>query len=81
MKLTQHALVYIRNFTYDENCDPGLINELAEAVHEIPNMLLNWNDTRMEELILHLKGIDRKKYPNAPNLEQRFRDILNSIED
>jgi len=80
LRISHHALVYIRNLTHNPDCDLKMINDLAEAAHDIPMMLLHWNDTRPEELRKHLACFSKEKYPEGPNLLKRFEVLLKEAE-
>lgn len=71
-----HACVFVRNATLAPDVSTKMINDLMEAVHDIPFQLKTWNDERLELLRLHLRCFDSTLYPGAPNFSQRFEMLL-----
>jgi hypothetical protein len=76
--LTLHrALVHLRNLTLNPDAITARhVNDLAEALHEIPDFLAHWEQHDLEELRLHLRCFDHTRYPGAPNLVQLFDSKL-----
>lgn len=72
----QRALVYCRNYTLGTNPSIKQINEIMVAIHAIPEMLYNWNENKLKEIILHLECFDSEKWENAPNLKKYFEEAL-----
>ena len=64
--------VFVRNSTLRESCNTKMINDVMEAIHDIPHQLVTWDDERIELLRLHLRCFDSSLYEGAPNLEHRF---------
>lgn len=58
-----------------------MINDLMEAIHDIPYQLKTWNDERVDTLRLHLRCFDHTQYPGAPNLLARFEMLLRSYNE
>lgn len=55
------AGVSTRNWTLTQEVSRGQINDLWEAIHEIPAVLANWDDQASEnELIAYLREYDKK---------------------
>ena len=53
-----------------------MINELMEAIHDIPQQLTAWAPDGLDTLRLHLRCFDSKKHSEAPNLVLFFEDQL-----
>ena len=66
------ACIYGRNQTLQNDCDIKKINELMEAVHEVPRMLMSWTPDRLRELRIHLGCFTSSRYPGAPDLVAYF---------
>lgn len=75
------ATVYCRNYTLGENVSIKQINEIMEAIHEVPNMLFRWDDNKIDEVKLHLGCFDSSKWGGAPNLVAHFEESLKSCKD
>jgi hypothetical protein len=73
------AWVHVRNATLSCSVDPKHINEVAEALHEIPFFLMSWERTSLEELRLHLRGFDSTRWP-GPNFLNYFDQKLRGYE-
>jgi hypothetical protein len=76
--LTLHrALVHARNLTCRPDTDTAKhVNDLMEALHEIPDFLAHWDLHDIDELRLHLRCFDHTRWPGAPNLVQLFDSTL-----
>ena len=70
------ACVFTRNATLSQDVSVKMINDLMEAVHDIPSQLSNWDDKRLETLRLHLRCFDSSLYSDAPNFSDRFEMLL-----
>lgn len=53
-----------------------MINDLMEAIHDIPFQLRTWDESRLELLRLHLRCFDSSLYPGAPNFSERFEMLF-----
>ena len=73
-----HACVFVRNATLSPDVSAKMINDLMEAIHDIPFQLKTWDSERIDLLRLHLKCFDSGLYPGAPNFLDRFEMLLNS---
>ncbi len=73
-----HACVFARNSTLSSDVSLKMINDLMEAIHEIPSQLKTWNNEQIETLRIHLRCFDSTRYPGAPNLSNRFEMLLAS---
>lgn len=65
------AWVHVRNATLSLSVDRKFVNDIAEALHEIPFFLMNWERTSLDELRLHLRTFDVRRW-GAPDLLQFF---------
>ena len=71
------ALVHARNVTHQPGADAAKqINELADAVHEMPNFLIHGPQHSLEELRLHLACFQPQPWPGAPDLVAIFEEKL-----
>lgn len=48
------ALVCCRNWTLNDAASVKQVNDLMEAIHEIPAMLMNWRPDSLDEIRTHL---------------------------
>jgi hypothetical protein len=82
LKTTHHGLVFIRNATLCQDVDVKYVNAVAEALHEIPAMLLQLERFRggegelLELIRIHLGCFDNSRWPDGPNLVQFFEHQL-----
>ena len=82
LNTTHRGLVFIRNATLTRDIDPKCLNELAEALHELPAMVqqvqnFRGGEAQLIELIrTHLGCFDSSKWPGSPNLVVIFEDEL-----
>lgn len=76
-----HACVFVRNSTLSPDVNVKMINDLMEAIHDIPSQLKTWNNERIDTLRLHLRCFDSKLYPGAPKLCERFEMLLASYNE
>jgi len=55
-----------------------MINEVMEAIHEVPRMMADWDRHGLKEVRIHLGGFKSSRWPGAPNLvdyfDQRLKD-------
>jgi len=49
-----------------------MINEVMEAIHEIPRMLIDWERHNLADIRLHLSGFSASRWPGAPDLVSHF---------
>jgi hypothetical protein len=75
------ACVHARNLTLGDGTHVRQVNELMEAVHELPHFLANWSDDRLSELRVHLSCFDHSKFPGSPNLLAIFNSRLENRRD
>src|SRR4051812_36753344 len=66
------ACIFCRNQTIRDGAPVKMINDLMEAIHEIPRMLLDWEHHTVEDLRLHLGCFPAGRWPAAPDLVAFF---------
>ena len=76
-----HACVFVRNATLSPDASIKMINDLMEAIHDVPFQLKTWDDSRLDLLRLHLRCFDSTLYPGAPNFLNRFEMLLASYNE
>jgi hypothetical protein len=54
-----------------------MINEVMEAIHEVPRMLIDWTHHDLAELRMHLACFPSSKWPGATDLVRYFDQKLN----
>ena len=65
-----------RNWTLSDEVTRQQINDLWEAVHEIPSLLTRWRDDSENELLTYLDEYD-EKWP-SPMLKERYLTFRNA---
>jgi len=72
------ACVFVRNQTLHDGTSTKMINDAMEAIHAIPQMLINWRPDTLQEIRTHFGCFPASRWPGAPNLvaffEQRLKD-------
>jgi hypothetical protein len=76
-----NACAFARNATLSPNVSVKMINDLMEAIHDIPSQLTTWDDERIETLRLHLRCFNSEIYPEAPDFLGRFEMLLTQYEN
>ncbi|MEN6458188.1 MAG: hypothetical protein ABFC63_04605, partial [Thermoguttaceae bacterium] len=57
------ATVFARNWTCRPDVPVKMVNDLMEAIHEVPSILIHWNDENsLDMLIMHLSWFDEKSW-------------------
>jgi hypothetical protein len=69
------ATVCCRNWTIREGVSREQINDLMEAIHEVPVMLLEWERHGVADVRLHLACFKHKRW-KEPSLVTVFNDRL-----
>ena len=64
------AAVYTRNWTLADEVSRKQINDLWEAIHEIPDLLTRWRDDSEAELLRYIQEYGQKW--KEPNLEAAY---------
>jgi hypothetical protein len=75
------ACIYARNQSLNESCNVKELNEVMEAVHEVPRILMSWSDTRLREVRTHLGCFSSTRYPGSPDLVAHFDKRLAENEE
>ena len=65
-----------RNWTLNDEISRKQINDLWEAVHEIPSLLARWRSDSENELLMYLQEYDEKW--SSPALKSRYVQIRDS---
>lgn len=79
--ILHRALVHCRNLTLSPKEDRHKeVNEIMEAIHEVPDFLANCQFHDLKELRLHLNCFDSTKWPGSPNLTKIFDMKLQELE-
>jgi pyruvate-formate lyase-activating enzyme len=66
------AAVYTRNWTLTDEVSRKQVNDLWEAIHEIPDLLTRWGDDSEAELLRYLQEYAEKW--QEPNLIAGYED-------
>ncbi|MEK8035041.1 hypothetical protein AACH06_29850 [Ideonella sp. DXS29W] len=72
----------MRNYSLKPDADLSCINAIAEALHDIPQMVsrfdsIEGDEVELEEGIrMHLSCFEHKSWPHSPNLVAVFEDEL-----
>jgi hypothetical protein len=66
------SAVYTRNWTLSDEVSRQQINDLWEAVHEIPDLLTRWHDDGESEIRMYLQEYTKKW--TEPDLEVAYQD-------
>jgi len=69
-----YATVYCRNYTLRNGAEVQQVNELMEAIHDLPSQIYHWQDDGVERIKLHLECFDHNKWQGSPNLSMYFSD-------
>jgi hypothetical protein len=82
------ATVFARNWICRPDVPVKMVNDLMEAIHEVPSILMHWNDENsLVMLITHLSWFDERSWNqqvdnnifNVPNIVAFFRDRLDEF--
>jgi hypothetical protein len=81
------ALICCRNWTLRDDVPIRQVNELMEAIHEIPGMLANWEGHGIDELRTHFGCFDTRRWRTVmddgavvPDLVALFEQRLSELE-
>ena len=84
--MTLHwATIFARNWTCRPDVPIKMINALMEAIHEVPSILMHWNNQHsFNEIVLQLSRFDERSWKQQveanvfapPDLIGFFRDRL-----
>lgn len=64
--------IYGRNQSLQPECQIKEMNDLMEAVHEVPRMLMSWNEGRLREIRTHLGCFHSERFPGSPDFVAYF---------
>lgn len=70
------ACIFCRNQTLRDGAPIKLINDVMEAIHEVPRMLVDWERHDLAEIRMHLATFPATRWPGAPNLVSYFDQKL-----
>ena len=56
------ATVSCRNWSLSDDISREQINELMEAVHELPQIVRNWDSSSLDEIMTHLRCFEPAKW-------------------
>jgi hypothetical protein len=71
------ALVYSRNLTGQPSVEAARqIHQLTDAIHPIPEMLITWPCTSIDDLRLYFACFDHRRWEGAPDLVGIFERKL-----
>ncbi|MBN2292256.1 MAG: hypothetical protein JXM70_07520 [Pirellulales bacterium] len=82
------ATVFCRNATLHPDVPVKMVNDLMEAIHEVPSILMHWDEKRsLDEILLHLSCFDKRLWKErvdndkyfVPNLVGFFQDRLQDL--
>ncbi len=70
------ACIFCRNQTLRDGTPTKMINDVMEAIHEVPRMLIDWDRHNLEQLRTHLACFPASRWPGAPDLVSHFNRKL-----
>ncbi len=73
------ACVFCRNQTIKDGASTKMINDVMEAIHDIPQKVIHWNESDLdglETIRIHLGCFDSSKWERSPNLLNYFNQKL-----
>ena len=73
------ACVFCRNQTLSKEVSVQMINDIMEAIHEVPQMLVDWEHHDLAEIRMHLRCFKNSRWPYAPDLVVYFDQKLNEF--
>jgi hypothetical protein len=82
LQTAAHGFIFVRNYSLRPDVDLRCINEIAEALHDVPQMVCRFdpdvdNETELlGHIRLHLSCFEHEKWPGSPNLVAVFNDEL-----
>lgn len=56
-----------------------MINDVMEAIHEVPRMLIDWEHHDLAEVRTHLACFPASRWPGAPDLVSCFNHRLKDL--
>lgn len=73
-----HATVACRNWTLRKDVPIQMVNDLMEAIHEVPAFLADWDRHSVDEISLHLSGFDAKSWRGR--VDQQVFHVFDLVE-
>lgn len=70
------ACIFCRNQSLGNTVSAKMVNDVMEAIHEVPRMLVDWECHDLAEVRLHLSGFQVSRWPGAPDLVSYFDSKL-----
>jgi hypothetical protein len=76
------GLVYVRKYSSEPDVNLTCVNEIAEALHDVPQMACRFDlhEGSEAELLVriraHLSCFNHQRWPGSPNLLEVFEDEL-----
>ena len=70
------ACIFCRNQTLRDEVSVKMINEVMEAIHEIPRMMIDWEHHALEDVRIHLGCFNSSSWSGAPDLVAWFDNRL-----
>ena len=70
------ACIFCRNQTLREGAATKMLNDVMEAIHEVPRMLVDWDHHDLSEVRMHLGCFRAADWPGAPDLVGYFNQQL-----
>jgi len=70
------ACIFCRNQSLDSTVSVKMVNDVMEAVHEVPRMLVDWEHHDLREVRTHLGCFRASRWPGAPDLVSYFNRKL-----
>lgn len=75
------ACIFCRNQSLASTVPAELINDVMEAIHEVPRMLVDWEHHDLAEVQMHLAGFRAANWAGAPDLVLHFNMKLKEFGD
>jgi hypothetical protein len=73
------ACIFCRNQTLANTVSAKMINEVMEAIHEVPRMLVAWEHHNLAKVRVHFGCFQASRWPGAPDLLLHFDNKLNEF--
>jgi hypothetical protein len=66
------ACIFCRNQSLASTVSAKMVNDVMEAIHEVPRMLVDWDSHNLAEVRMHLASFTASRWPGAPDLVSYF---------
>jgi hypothetical protein len=73
------ACIFCRNQSLASTVSAKMINEIMEAIHEVPRMLIDWERHDLAEVRMHLACFQTSRWSGAPDLALYFDQKLKAF--